>query len=416
MTQFNRRGFLQASAATAAFAASSRLAAQAPSENIHVALVGAGGQGMFDMGNLLQVPGVKLTAVCEINPLRVEAAKTLAPDVRAYEDWKELYAAEKDLQAVLVALPEDTHAPASIAAMEAGLDVFCEKPMAFSLDQSRAMIAARDRRQRVLQIGQQRRSNPLYYLAERLVQQEGALGEVLRIDAFWDRWEDWKRPLPELTKDFVKWGYPSLDHLINWRLYRKYGHGLITENGTHQMDASSWLLGGKKANRVCGMGAIRYKDDRETHDLCSAEYMFDGETIVRFNQDFHQGFNFGWSYGELLLGGEGTMRITAEQELVLYDRSRKATRVPIARVGEFEIAGVPLTVEEMSKFEANAAGGGLRTLSYLNEMRIFVNCIRNRTSPSCTGEIGHNAIAFTVLGSEAQYSGKTMTLDADNFI
>ena len=416
MSGVTRRSFLHASAGAAAALSAGTLRAQAPSENVHVALIGAGGQGVFDMGNLLQVPGVRLTAICEINPERVAAAKALAPAARVYDDWNALYAGEKDLQAVLVALPEDTHAAASIAAMEAGLGVFFEKPMGFFLEQSRAGDPGRDAHQRVLQIGQQRRSNPLYYLAERLVQQEGAIGEVLRIDAFWDRWEDWKRPLPALDQDFSRWGYPSLDHLINWRLYRRYGHGLITENGTHQMDAASWLLGGCKASRVCGMGAIRYDDHRETHDICSAEYLFEGDVIVRFNQDFHQGFNYGWSYGELLLGSEGTLRLTAEQELVLYDRRRKATRVPIASLGEIDIAGVPLTVDEMSEFEANAPGGGLRTLSYLNEMRIFIHAIRNRTAPSCTGEIGHNAIAFTVLGSEAQYDGRTIELDEGLFV
>ena len=420
MNPFNRRQFIHTSAASAAAVAASgafsALAAEAPSENIHVALIGAGGQGCWDAGHLLRVPGVKITAICEINPNNVANAKQFAPDATVYEDWNELFAQETDLQAVLIALPEDTHAPAAIAALEAGLDVFCEKPMAYSLDQARAMIAARDKNDRVLQIGQQRRSNPLYYLAERLVQQEGVIGEILRIEAFWDRWADWKRPLPELDKDFSKWGYPSLDHLINWRLYRKYGHGLITENGTHQMDASSWLLGGKKASRVCGLGAIRYKDNRETHDICTAEFMFEGDTIVRFAQDFHQGFNYAWSYGELLLGSEGSMRVTAEQEIVLYDRDRRATPVPIAKLGEIDIAGVHSTADELNAAEADRAGGGLRTYSYSHEMRIFVNCIRNRTGPSCTGEIGHNAIAFTVPGSEAQYSGEAVQLKPEMFL
>ena len=109
---------------------------------------------------------------------------------------------------------------------------------------------------------QQRRSNPLYYLAERLVLREGLLGEILRVETFWDRWADWKREVPAFDKDFSRWGYPTPNHLINWRLYRQYGHGLITENGTHQLDASSWLLGGKFAKTVCGMGAIRYQDNQ----------------------------------------------------------------------------------------------------------------------------------------------------------
>lgn len=419
MPAHDRRAFLGISAATAAVVANARLSMAStvpPSNNLHVALVGAGSQGAFDISNLQKVPGVKLTAICEINPHNINAIKQQSPDVAVYSDWEQLLTEEKDLQAALVALPEDTHAAATIAALHAGLHVFCEKPMAYSLEQSRAMIAARDKSGLVLQIGQQRRSNPLYYLAERLVCQEGVIGEVLRIDAFWDRWADWKRGVPEFDSGFEKWGYPTPDHLVNWRLYRKYGHGLITENGTHQMDVASWMLGGRKASRVCGLGAIRYHDHRETHDICSAEYLFEGDTIVRFTQDFHQGLNYGWSYGELILGSEAAMRITAEQEIVLYDRDRRATKVPIERLGDCEIAGLTSPVAELKAAEAARQAGGLRTYSYDHEMRIFVKCIREGGSPACTAEIGHNAIALTVLGSEAQYSGETKRFEPEMFV
>jgi predicted dehydrogenase len=404
MSGYNRRFFLKTGAVLTTGVAAKRILAAAPSNNLHFALVGAGNQGRQDAGILLKVPGVKLTAICEINPKQVEEAQGLAPDARVYEDWSDLYTSEKDLQAVLIALPEHTHAPAAIAAMEAGLDVFCEKPLAYSLEQGRAMIAARDKHQRILQIGQQRRSNPLYYLAERLVQKEGVVGQIMRVDVFWDRWEDWKRPLPDVQKNFSPWGFPTLDHLINWRLYRQYGHGLMTENGTHQMDAASWLLGGRKPKYVCGMGATRYPDGRETHDICSAEYMYDGDVIVRFTQDFHQGFNYGWSYGELVLGDEATLRVTAEQQIVIYDRNRRSRTVPISQLGDIELAGVAATVNELTAAELDREGGGLRCYSYEHEMRIFAHCIATREQPTCTGEIALNSLAATVLGTEAQFS------------
>jgi predicted dehydrogenase len=402
----HRRTFLHHTAAAslvAASAAAARVKADAPSENLHFAIIGAGGQGLRITGNMLKVQGTKLTCACEINPLQVEALKQLAPNVRIYEDWSEMLAMERDLQAVLIALPEHTHAAAAIAAMEAGKDVFCEKPMAYSLEQGREMLAARDRTGRVLQIGQQRRSNPLYYLAERLLQKEGLIGEILRVDAFWDRESDWKRPLPNLSKDFSPWGFATLDRLINWRLYREYGHGLMTENGTHQMDAAGWLLGGRRPMRVCGLGTSRYRDGRETHDIVSAEYMYEGDVIVRFTQDFHQGFNYGWSYGELFLGTEGALRVTAEQEVVVYDKKRQPERISIERLGEIELGGVPCTLAELSAAEANREGGGLRTYSYEHEMRIFAHAVRNRTQPTCTGEIGLNSIVPTIFGTDCQF-------------
>jgi predicted dehydrogenase len=416
MAGINRRGFLQSSAATAvAMAASTSIAAEGESDSLHFALIGAGSKGRHCTVDMLRIPGMKLTAICEINPECVAEAKKLGPDARVYEDWNELLAKESDLQAVIIALPEDTHAAAAIAAMQAGKDVFCEKPMAYSIDEARQMNAVRDSTQRVLQIGQQRRSNPLYYLAERLVQKDGIIGEVIRVDAFWDRWEDWKRPLPALDKDFSRWGFPTLDTLINWRLYRKYGHGLMTENGTHQMDACSWVLGGKLPKQVCGMGVSRYPDNRETYDAVTAEYLFDGGIIVRFSQDFHQGLNYGWSYGELFLGSEGALRITAEQEIVHYDRNRKQTKISVEKLGDIEIGGVLCPTAELVAIEQNGPGT-LREYSYAHEFRSFVNAIKTRTQPSCPGEVGLRSIAMTVTGAEAQYAGEYRKFEEEMFV
>jgi len=413
MAMLDRRNFLQASAVATATAVSRRAVA-APSNNLHFALVGAGGQGLRIAENMLKVPGTRMTAVCEINPLQVEAAHKLSSDAKVYEDWNRLLADEPDLQAVLIALPEHTHSAAAIAAMQAGKDVFCEKPMAYAIDEARQMIATRDKTGRVLQIGQQRRSNPLYYLAERMIQKEGAIGEVLRVDAFWDRWSDWKRELPAVKKDFSPWGFPSLNHLVNWRLYRQYGHGLMTENGTHQMDAAGWLLGNKRPMLVCGMGTSRYRDGRETHDIVSAEYMFEGDTIVRFTQDFHQGFNFGWSYGELFVGSEGSLRITAQRELVVYDKQRKSTKIPIAQLGDIELAGVVSTADELTAAEGKD-GVGLDMYSYANELRIFAHAVRERGPVTCTGEIGLNSIAMTIVGTEAQLAREYRQFSAESF-
>jgi predicted dehydrogenase len=417
MQSLSRRTFLQSSLAAATVLATKAAANASGSETVDIpfALIGAGGQGRHVAFRLAAEPGTRLEAICDINPASVAQVKQLAPDVRVYEDWNEMLAKEKNLRAAVVGLPEHIHSAASIAALDAGLNVFCEKPMAYSLDQSRAMIAARDRNKRVLQIGQQRRSNPLYYLAERMLQKEGAIGEIIRVDAFWDRWADWTFPLPAVEKDFGPWGYPTLNHLVNWRLYRKYGHGLMTENGTHQMDASGWLLGNKLPQRVCGVGVTRFEDGRETHDVVSADYEFDGKAIVRFCQDLHQGTNYRWSYGELFLGKEGAMRVTAEQELFLIDEDRRETRVPIERLGDIELGGVPAGRQEMTEAEADRASGGLRSFSYQNEMRIFANCVRNGGQPTCTGEIGHNSIVSTIVGTEAQYNNVPKVFSSDMF-
>jgi predicted dehydrogenase len=417
MSSPHRRDFLKTSAALAAGAVLGQTGrSEKASDNIHFALIGAGSQGTHIAAQLAKVPNTKLTAVCEIFPPNIEQLKKNkdlkdkgAADATYYEDWNELLGKEKDLQAVVIALPEHTHAPAAVAALKAGKHVFCEKPMAYSLDQGREMLAAAKESGKTFQIGQQRRSSPLYYLAYKLLQKDGLIGEILRVDAFWDRAQDWKRPVPKVDKDFNFWGFPTADHLVNWRLYKKYGHGLMTENGTHQMDASGWLLGNKKPLYVCGMGAVRYKDKRETHDIASAEYFYEGDTVVRFTQDFHQNLNYGWEYGELFLGEKGALRVTEERHIVHYPTNPKGYRegkeIKVADLGTIEFPGATYTADDLAKVT------DFRIFSYENEMRIFAHCVRNGGQPTCTGQIGFNSIVPTILGTVAQFDKKYVDFD-----
>jgi predicted dehydrogenase len=406
MASLHRRDFLKAGLAGAATLTAVGTGRTAPSENIHFALIGAGSQGTRIATELLKVPGTKMTAFCEIFPANQDAWKKRVPDAKVYEDWNEMLTAEKDLQAVLIGLPEHTHSAATVAALKAGKHVFCEKPMAWSLDQGRDMLSAAKESGKILQIGQQRRSSPLYYFAYQLLQKKGLIGEILRVDAFWDRWGDWKRPVPDVKKDFAKWGFADTNQLVNWRLFRKFSHGLMTENGTHQMDVSGWLLGNKKPLTVCGMGSFRYKDGRETHDIASAEYRYEGDTIVRFTQDFHQGFNFGWEYGELFLGKEGALRVTEEREVVHYPKKdRKGTKLSVADLGSISFHGKEYGAKELAEVK------DFRQFSYENEQRVFAHCVRTGERPTCTPEIGFNSIVPTILGTVAQFEGKFVAFD-----
>jgi hypothetical protein len=115
------------------------------------------------------------------------------------------------------------------------------------------------------------------------------------------------------------------------------------------------------------------------------------------------------------LGKEGALRITSEQELHLIEKNRRETRLPIERLGEIELGGIPLETRQLMDAEADRSGGGLRTFSYQHEMRIFANSVRMRKEPTCTGEIGHNSIVATIVGTEAQYNNQPRSFAADMF-
>lgn len=408
MNPLTRRGFI---GSTAALAATSVLRADdkkvAANDTLNVALIGAGGQGQRILDFCLRNQGTRCVAICEILPGNFDAANSLAKgSAKQYDDWNEMLAKE-DLDAVLIGLPEHTHHPAAIAAMKAGCHVFCEKPMAYSLEQGHEMIRVNQETGKVLQIGQQRRANPLYYHAAELLQEQKLVGDVIRVDAFWDRWEDWKRPLPNVNMDFAKWGFPSLNHLVNWRLYRAYGHGLMTENGTHQLDATMWLLGGKRPKVVNGVGVSKYHDGRETHDVVVANFIFDDDIVVRFSQDFHQGYNFGWGYGELVLGDRGSLRLIEQMEMVFQPKGKGSpVRPPLAEMNKgqgWEIPGIKLTAKQLAELKIEWWFG------YDAELRSFVHCCRHNVAPACTATIGHNSIVPTIVGTEAQFENRTIT-------
>ncbi|HEC03986.1 MAG TPA: Gfo/Idh/MocA family oxidoreductase, partial [Phycisphaerales bacterium] len=169
--QINRRDFLHSATAAGAGLALSRGAlAQANSsrkpDDINIALLGAGEQGKVLMEDCRKIPGVRFKAVCDIWPYN---RKWISRRLRAYRhehntyvDYRDMLDKEKDLDAVIVATPDFWHADHTVACLEAGLHVYCEKEMSNTLESARKMVQAARRTGKLLQIGHQRRSNPRY--------------------------------------------------------------------------------------------------------------------------------------------------------------------------------------------------------------------------------------------------------------
>ncbi len=174
-TGVSRRAFLKSAAAGAAAVAAPKVLASgtAGREPLRLALLGAGAQGRRLLMDCLKVPGVRFAAVCDIWDRNRDYAVRLLGKYRqeagAYEDYRQMLAARDDLDAVLIATPDWVHAEQTIACLEAGLDVYCEKEMSNSVAEARRMVAAARRTGRRLQVGHQRRSNPRYIRARKLV-------------------------------------------------------------------------------------------------------------------------------------------------------------------------------------------------------------------------------------------------------
>lgn len=258
----SRRQFLARSArclsALAAFpsiARSGSLAAEgAPSANdrVGVGFIGVGGMGSGHLGAYARDLRFPAVAVCDVDTAhRERAAQSVGPHCGRFNDYRELLD-QKGIDAVVLAVPDHWHALCAIHACEAGKDVYCEKPLSLTIAQARAMVSAARRYARVFQTGSQQRSSSEFRLACELVRSGriGAIREVL-VDVWgtsrpctleaeptpagldWDRWIG-----PAPWRPFNKGLHP-----FNWRAYRDFSGGMMTDWGAHHLDIAQWGLG-----------------------------------------------------------------------------------------------------------------------------------------------------------------------------
>ena len=259
----SRRSFLKASLATAAgtifFPYIARSNPIGANNRVRMALIGCGGIMEGHHGWAQSHPMIDLVAVCDVKTSKREAAlaklKQKNPDAVGYVDYGDIMA-RSDIDAVIIATPDHWHAAISIDAMRAGKDVFVEKPMAFTLDESAAMVAAENRYGRILQVGSMQRSDPAMRQAVDIVR-NGWIGEITEIHV--DLRGDFppvsllpEEPVPA-DIDYDRWlgpapwrPYNNLRVLGNygggWRIFWDYGSRKNGDWGAHHFDIVQWAL------------------------------------------------------------------------------------------------------------------------------------------------------------------------------
>jgi len=328
----DRRTFLKvASTATAATALGVKthalevpLHAPAPpvaaNDHIQLALLGAGIQGQGDTKTAVQVPGVKLVAVADCYDGRLEHSKELwGSDMFTTRDYKEILA-RKDVDAVIIGTPDHWHRQIAVDAMQAGKDVYCEKPMVHAHGEGPEMIETARATNRILQIGSQRVSSIIYAKAKELLA-SGAIGQLNMVNAHWDRnsamgARNYTVPLDASTET-CDWGRflgtaPKIpfnpEHFFQWRKWRAYGTGVAGDLFVHLFSGTHFITGSKGPTRAMATGGLRFwKDGRDANDVLLGLF------------DYQEGFNLALrvnfvdggeeSEGLIFTGSEGTMEI-----------------------------------------------------------------------------------------------------------
>ncbi len=275
---------------------------------LRVGVIGCGGQGRYNLERLLRVPGVSCVAACDVYDLNLRGmgdyARLGESDLTA--DYRRLLE-RPDVDAVMIATPPTTHCAITLAALQAGKHVFCEKLMATEIADAQSMVRAADASGLVLQIGHQRAASPGYRHARRLLREENACGRITHVRAHWNRNGSWRRSVPpngKIAADAATW--QDAEHLVNWRLYNRTSAGLMAELGSHQIHIVNWFLDSTPL-AVMGVGGVDYwQDGRDVWD--NAQCIFEYPGVVMTYQSLTTNQFDGFQ--EEFLGDRGTLITT----------------------------------------------------------------------------------------------------------
>jgi len=302
---------------------------------LNIALIGCGAQGQVLLDSLTVIDGLNLVAIVDIwdynRNSNVRRLKTQGFDVKGYENYEELLANEKDLQAVVVATPDFWHSPITVACLKAGLHVYCEKMMSNTIEGARAMVQAMRETGKLLQIGHQRRSNPRYIFAlNKLIREAQICGRITAAQAQWNRTvtDDLGAPKhSEMAPEkLAKYGFKDMHQFRNWRWFKGLGGGPLSDLGAHQIDIFNWWFG-TTAKSVIASGGNDYYKGHEWYDNAMVVYEF--ETPQGTARAFYQvqtTTSAGGGYFEMFMGDEGTIKMSEKPSICALYREDRSTK------------------------------------------------------------------------------------------
>ncbi|HVG17190.1 MAG TPA: Gfo/Idh/MocA family oxidoreductase [Chitinophagaceae bacterium] len=298
----------------------------APGDQVNIGAIGINGMGWSNVKAALKVPGVNLVAVCDVDQNVIDkrlgelaALKVDATKVKRYGNYKQLLA-QKDIDAVMIGTPDHWHALIMIDAVQAGKDVYVEKPVGNSITECRAMVAAQKRYNKVVQAGQWQRSQQHFKDAVDFVY-SGQLGNIRTVKVWC--YQGWMKPGPVVPDgpppagvDYKTWLGPaqtkpfnSSRFHFNFRWFWDYAGGLMTDWGVHLLDYG--LLGMKAPvpKTVVSLGGnFAYPDlAQETPDTLTALYEFDNFNLVWDHAMGIDNGSYGRDHGIAYIGNNGTL-------------------------------------------------------------------------------------------------------------
>jgi predicted dehydrogenase len=409
-----RRRFIQNTAllAAAPLILPSRVWAQAsaPSKRLTLGCIGMGKQMKGHLGGFIQRDDVEVLAVCDVDTTRREAAKKKVDDAytkkagetykgcAAYNDFRELLA-RKDIDAVVIATPDHWHTFIAIAAVNAGKDVYCEKPLTYNVHEAIELVKAVRKSNRVFQVGSQQRSSKEFRIAAELVR-NGVLGRVSAIGvSFGDPAVPFAEPAEEMEPglDWDRWcgpgplvGYSSVlsprgihDHYPKWRNTWEFGGGAITDWGAHHLDIAQWAL------NADGSGPVEVRAAQPGAKRGAQLVYADGTVVTHVR-----------GKGVSFYGSEGECHVNRGKfELILDGKTvHKFWDKEVDKTTSME-REVTLTEREL------LANAKIKLYNSKSHFQDFLDCVQSRKRPICDVEIGASSVTACHVMNFAYHYG-----------
>jgi predicted dehydrogenase len=415
-----RRAFLRAGAAGLAVPATiGKLANATSKEAKRVGLIGCGWYGKADLFRLIQVAPVEVVSLCDVDSTMLDGAAKMVAErqaskkvPRTYKDYREMLK-EKDLDIVLIATPDHWHALPMIAAVEAGADVYVQKPISIDVAEGQAMVAAARKHGRVVQVGTQRRSTPHLIEARDRVIREGKLGKIGLVEIYcYYHMRNGKNPpdtAPPANLDYEMWTgpapmrpYNSIVHPRGWRAFTEYSNGIVGDMCVHMLDMVRWMLGLGWPKHVSSSGGILVDAAAKANipDTQIATFDFDGLPVVWQHRTWGPAPDPKYPWGATIYGDKGTLKASVQG----YDFIPNGPGRPIHADVTYELDQYPedRTEKDLEKHVAPAIRGHMRDL--------LAN-IESRGRPVADIEEGHISTASCILANLALGLGRSLTWD-----
>jgi predicted dehydrogenase len=345
---------------------------------------------------------------------RVGARQASKKKPRTYGDYRKMLA-EKDLDLVLIAPPDHWHALPMIAAVQAGLDVYVQKPISVDVVEGQAMLAAARKYQRVVQVGTQRRSTPHIAEARDEIIRKGKLGKVGLVEIYCyyhmrarDNppdtdppenldWDMWTGPAPMRP-------YNKLAHPGRWRSFMEYSNGIVGDMCIHMYDMVRWMLGLGWPKRVGSSGGIFVDPGSKANisDTQTATFDHDDDdlTVVWQHRTWGHSPDEDYPWGATFYGDQGTLKVSVHR----YDFTPRGKGEAIHRDVTYELEEYPEDKTE-PRLEKHVAPA----VRY--HMLDFLKAIATRGKPVADIEEGHISTASCILANMAVKLGRTLTWD-----